>query len=49
MTIRETLARAFRALTPEQQANLRWHKEQGTPVLTGMICETHYWSRGGVG
>ena len=32
---KKVMKKAFAALTPEQQANLRWHAERGTKILCG--------------
>jgi hypothetical protein len=33
--IRQRLTECFRTLPPEKRANLEWHRQHGTPVLTG--------------
>ena len=35
----ETLTKIFRALSPEQKGNLRWHLDHGTRICCGALAD----------
>mgnify|MGYP001573960203 CR=1 FL=1 len=41
------LVQAFRALSPEQRARLRWHAEQKTPICCGELAYIYTNGHGG--